>query len=806
MPSGSRQEDNHTSAGPPPAEFVLGAAERALARKSPELAAALREVGEPTTAVLDARPLPRDGRARAGDRLHRRRRPVGGAGTTSARRSRTCSATRPGSGPPIPSCGPSGSTPTTAARSSPREGEALAGLAQRRRGRVPDDRPRRARGVDPRRRPARRGRGRAGALARGDVGHHRPQAAEAEADRRAAQQAAVARLGERALEGADAGGADGRRVSAATTISGWTWAACSSCARAATSCCCAPAYGMPAEMVGTATVPAHRGPSPAPRCSRARRSSSRTGSIEARFGKSEILRQMGGRSGLTVDDRGTGADRSACSGVQSRERPVLRRRRRRLRAGAGQRPGRRDPPQRPPRTRSATRRCTTRSPGCPTACCSLDRLGHALSRLPAQRRSWPCCSSTSTTSSSSTTASATRPATSCWSAVGAPAAPDRAARRHRRALRRRRVRGSCSRTSAPSATPRDVAERIAAAFARPFVLGGSEHFVTASVGIAIAGGGRRRARGADPRRRRRDVPRQGARPRRATSCSTRSCAPAPSGACAWRTSCAARWSATSCACTTSRWSRCATARSSGFEALLRWQHPERGLVAPARVHPGRRGERPDRPDRPLGAARGLPPGRRAGRRCAPTAAPLGHLRQPLGAPGGPAATCRDVVAGVCATRAWTRPASSLEITESVLLEESDAPADALRALRAHSACGSCSTTSAPATRRWATSSASRSTRSRSTARSSTAWAPSDERDRDRRARSSAMAQALGLERRRRGRGDRAPARRAAAPRLRRRPGLLVRAPDAARPGARPDRRAAALGGPHAHRGISSAAT
>jgi diguanylate cyclase (GGDEF)-like protein len=35
----------------------------------------------------------------------------------------------------------------------------------------------------------------------------------------------------------------------------------------------------------------------------------------------------------------------------------------------------------------------------------------------------------------------------------------------------------------------EMAERIAATFARPFVLGGNEHFVTASVGIAVAQGG-----------------------------------------------------------------------------------------------------------------------------------------------------------------------------------------------------------------------------------------------------------------------------------------------------------------------------
>src|SRR3954454_11634942 len=45
MPPDRRQDDT-PAAGPPPADFVLGAAERALARKSPELAAALNGIAE----------------------------------------------------------------------------------------------------------------------------------------------------------------------------------------------------------------------------------------------------------------------------------------------------------------------------------------------------------------------------------------------------------------------------------------------------------------------------------------------------------------------------------------------------------------------------------------------------------------------------------------------------------------------------------------------------------------------------------------------------------------------------------------
>ena len=48
-----------------------------------------------------------------------------------------------------------------------------------------------------------------------------------------------------------------------------------------------------------------------------------------------------------------------------------------------------------------------------------------------------------------------------------------------------------------------------------------------------------------------------------------------------------------------------TGRIIGVEALLRWHHPERGLVTPNAVHPGGRGNRADRADRPLGAVHGV---------------------------------------------------------------------------------------------------------------------------------------------------------------------------------------------------------
>ena len=53
----------------------------------------------------------------------------------------------------------------------------------------------------------------------------------------------------------------------------------------------------------------------------------------------------------------------------------------------------------------------------------------------------------------------------------------------------------------------------------------------------------------------------------------------------------------------------ATGRPVSTEALVRWQHPERGLVDAARVHPDRRGDRADRPARAARARAGLPPDR-----------------------------------------------------------------------------------------------------------------------------------------------------------------------------------------------------
>ena len=49
-----------------------------------------------------------------------------------------------------------------------------------------------------------------------------------------------------------------------------------------------------------------------------------------------------------------------------------------------------------------------------------------------------------------------------------------------------------------------------------------------------------------------------------------------------------------------------TAAVVGFEALIRWNHPEMGMIYPGRVHPHGRGNRPDHSDHAADGGAGLP--------------------------------------------------------------------------------------------------------------------------------------------------------------------------------------------------------
>ena len=73
------------------------------------------------------------------------------------------------------------------------------------------------------------------------------------------------------------------------------------------------------------------------------------------------------------------------------------------------------PSARAPSSSSPTARCTTGSPGCPTARCSSTASARRCGARAGASAAWPSSSSTSTASRSSTTRSATRPATACSS-------------------------------------------------------------------------------------------------------------------------------------------------------------------------------------------------------------------------------------------------------------------------------------------------------------------------------------------------------------------------------------------------------
>ena len=196
----------------------------------------------------------------------------------------------------------------------------------------------------------------------------------------------------------------------------------------------------------------------------------------------------------------------------------------------------------------------------------------------------------------------------------------------------------CSARASTTTTRRcAIADKIVEELGHLYELDDGELYITASIGVALSDE-RVDARAAAPRRRRRDVPGQEPRPRAHRAVRRESAQPhgQPPGA---RERAARRARARRVPpATTSRRCRSRSGRVVGYEALLRWEHPTRGLLAPDEFIARRRGQRPDRADRALGARRGRPAGGRVGRR--PRAA-AGHVREPVGAPVRPARRRRD---------------------------------------------------------------------------------------------------------------------------------------------------------------------
>ena len=114
--------------------------------------------------------------------------------------------------------------------------------------------------------------------------------------------------------------------------------------------------------------------------------------------------------------------------------------------------------------------------------------------------------------------------------------------------------------------------------------------------------------------------------------------------------------------TTSRSSIWRATRSCGFEALIRWHHPEKGMIPPERLHSAGRGDRPDRPDRRMGRSGRPAPRPRDGRTT--SRSPSTSRRRNSATPG----SCRWWSSALSAS-GLPPGRLELEITETALLAD-----------------------------------------------------------------------------------------------------------------------------------------
>ena len=237
---------------------------------------------------------------------------------------------------------------------------------------------------------------------------------------------------------------------------------------------------------------------------------------------------------------------------------------------------------------------------CRTGRCSSTASSTRSRARRREQRAAACCSSTSTASSGSTTRSATAPATRSCSRppTGSPhalRADDTVARLGGdeftvlcEGITRRRAR----RCRSPTRSREELGHL--------YELDDGELYVTASIGVALSDAE------SSPEELLRDADaamyRAKSRGRARTELFDEVVAQRTRST-GWRSRarCTARSSATSSACYYQPKVSLASGRVVGYEALLRWQHPTRGLLAPDEFISRRRGQRADRADRRAGS-------------------------------------------------------------------------------------------------------------------------------------------------------------------------------------------------------------
>ena len=282
------------------------------------------------------------------------------------------------------------------------------------------------------------------------------------------------------------------------------------------------------------------------------------------------------------------------------------------------------------RRSSSTTPSTTPSPAWPTARCSPTGSSTPWPAPTGSRRRWRSCSSTSTTSRPSTTAPATPPATSCWSP-----SPSGSAASLRPSDTIARLGGDefavLIEDGADPARTAATADRLLAALAEPFAVAeraDEQVRVTASVGIATGAAGQHDAA---ELLRHADVAMYAAK----EAGKGRSAVFAPDmdsaiiGQLQLKAELARAVERGEFTVHYQPTVELATGRLAGVEALVRWQHPDRGLVPPLDFIPLAEQTGLIVPDRPVRAARGLPADERVAARL-PDAPADDRERQPVG--------------------------------------------------------------------------------------------------------------------------------------------------------------------------------